>query len=158
MTAEAAVERIGEGSRERAKRRREREDVEIKRSKVVSAGRRKTSVARVRILPGSGRIFVNGVIMGDYFTSASQEWMVTEPLRVAGVEGKVDVIVNVRGGGKSGQAGATRLGIAKALCELGEEVAQRLRKAGLLARDSREKERRKYGLKKARKAPQYSKR
>jgi len=131
---------------------------EIKPSTVVYAGRRKTAVARVRILPGAGRVFVNGMFMGDYFTSVAQEWAVIEPLRVAGVENRVDVIVNVRGGGKSGQAEATRLGIAKALCELNEEIAKKMRKGGFLARDPREKERRKYGLKKARKAPQYSKR
>jgi small subunit ribosomal protein S9 len=133
-------------------------DLEIRQSSKVYSGRRKTSISRVRIFPGSGRIFVNGRLAGDYFTSALQEWLVFEPLRAVGVLDKVDVFVNAKGGGKSSQAGATRLGIAKALCELDESIAQVLRKAGYLARDSREKERRKYGLKKARKAPQYSKR
>lgn len=134
------------------------ENLEIKESAKVHSGRRKTSIARVRIFPGSGRIFVNGRLAGDYFTSALQEWMVFEPLRAAGLADRVDVFVNAKGGGKSSQAGATRLGIAKALCEVDETIAQALRKAGYLARDPREKERRKYGLKKARKAPQYSKR
>lgn len=133
-------------------------DVEIRRPAKVYAGRRKTSVARVRIFPGSGRIFVNGRLAGDYFTSALQEWLVFEPLRTTGVLDKVDVFVNAKGGGKSSQAGAARLAIAKALCELDESIARVLRKGGFLARDAREKERRKYGLKKARKAPQYSKR
>lgn len=133
-------------------------DLVIKPSSKVHTGRRKTSVARVRILPGSGRVFINGQTAGDYFTSAWQEWLVFEPLRTLGIQDKVDIVVNAKGGGKGSQAGATRLGIAKALCELDEEVAQYLRRNGYLARDSREKERRKYGLKKARKAPQYSKR
>ncbi len=134
------------------------EGLEIRPSSKVHAGRRKSSVARVRVLPGQGRVFVNGRLAGDYFTSALQEWQVFEPLRVTGLQDKVDVIVNAQGGGKSGQADATRLGIAKALSELDESIAQFLRKEGFLARDPREKERRKYGLKKARKAPQYSKR
>lgn len=133
-------------------------ELEIRPSSKVHCGRRKTSVARVRIFPGSGRIFVNGTLAGDYFTSALQEWLVFEPLRAAGVADKVDVFVNAKGGGKSAQAGATRLGIAKALCEVDESISARLRREGFLARDAREKERRKYGLKKARKAPQYSKR
>ncbi len=123
-----------------------------------TTGRRKAAVARVRFRPGQGAITVNRRPIEDYFTSATHRMVVTEPLRVAsGAEG-YDVDATIDGGGISGQAGALRLGIARALAELDPEQRPTLKKAGLLTRDAREKESKKYGLKKARKAPQYSKR
>jgi small subunit ribosomal protein S9 len=121
-------------------------------------GRRKCSIARVRLVPGKGRIEVNGKDLQAYFGRRVLEMIVRQPLVVANVEGKYDVIVNVEGGGTSGQAGAVRHGIARALLELDAESRPGLKKAGFLRRDPRAKERRKYGLKKARKAPQFSKR
>lgn len=121
-------------------------------------GRRKEAVARVRLVPGEGRIIVNGRPVESYFPRATFHIQVREPLVVTATEGKYDVIANVRGGGLSGQAGAVRHGIARALLALDEGFRGTLRRAGLLTRDPREKERRKYGLKKARKAPQFSKR
>jgi len=121
-------------------------------------GRRKKSVARVRIIPGTGRILVNERELKDYFPLETLRNTVTAPLAVAGVEGKYDVIVRVHGGGFSGQAGAIRHGIARALCRLDSSLRPGLKKAGFLTRDPRMKERKKYGLKKARKAPQFSKR
>jgi small subunit ribosomal protein S9 len=122
-----------------------------------ATGRRKTSVARVRIRPGSGTITVNQRNLEDYFPSASHRQLVAEPLTVTEVEG-YDVDATLHGGGISGQAGALRLGIARALITLEPELRPTLKRAGLLTRDPRAKERKKYGLKKARKAPQYSKR
>lgn len=121
-------------------------------------GRRKTAVARVRIAPGSGKILVNGKEAAAYFGRRVLEVAVQMPFTVTGTEGKFDVIASVEGGGLAGQAGAVRHGIARALIEADAELRQPLKKAGLIRRDPRMKERRKYGLKKARKAPQYSKR
>jgi small subunit ribosomal protein S9 len=121
-------------------------------------GRRKCSVARVRVFPGTGRVVVNKRDLADYFVRELQQNAVLEPLKVCGVEGKYDVVVNVKGGGTTGQAGAVRHGIARALLQVDDEFRAPLKKAGLLTRDPRMKERRKYGLKKARKAPQFSKR
>ena len=121
-------------------------------------GRRKAAVARVRIRPGQGAITVNRRPIEEYFTSATHRMLVTEPLRVANVAEGYDVDATIDGGGVSGQAGALRLGIARSLVELDPEHRSTLKKAGLLTRDAREKESKKYGLKKARKAPQYSKR
>ena len=123
-----------------------------------STGRRKAAVARVRLRPGQGAITVNRRPFEEYFTSATHRMVVTEPLRLAQVEAGYDVDATIDGGGVSGQAGAMRLGIARALVELTPEQRATLKKAGLLTRDAREKESKKYGLKKARKAPQYSKR
>ncbi len=123
-----------------------------------TTGRRKQAVARVRLRAGEGTVTVNKRAFEDYFTSATHRMLITEPLRVAGVEGTYDVDVTMDGGGMSGQAGALRLGIARSLIELDPELRGALKKAGLLTRDAREKESKKYGLKKARKAPQYSKR
>lgn len=125
---------------------------------VQTTGRRKQAVARVRFVPGTGKITVNKREFASYFTSSVQQTIATEPLRVANAEESYDINVTVDGGGTSGQAGALRLGIARALIELDPEQRPALKKAGLLTRDSREKESKKYGLKKARKAPQYSKR
>ena len=121
-------------------------------------GRRKTSVARVRLVPGDGKITVNGRTLEDYFGLKTLEYVVMQPLNLTETAGKYDVIVNIAGGGASGQAGAIRHGITRALIELDKEFRPALKKAGFVTRDPREKERRKYGLKKARKASQFSKR
>ena len=123
-----------------------------------STGRRKAAVARVRIRPGTGTITVNRRPIDDYFTSATHRMVVTEPLRVVTLERGYDIDATIDGGGVSGQAGALRLGIARGIVEVEPEHRTALKKAGLLTRDAREKESKKYGLKKARKAPQYSKR
>lgn len=121
-------------------------------------GRRKTSVARVRVIPGQGNITINGKTLEDYFGRKVLQTIVKQPLVLLSVEGKYDVIANVDGGGNSGQAGAIRHGIARALQVADPSYRPSLKKAGFLTRDPRMKERRKYGLKKARKAPQFSKR
>ena len=124
----------------------------------LGTGRRKEAVARVRLVPGTGQFSLNGRPLESYFASRAHRMIVTEPLRVAGREKEFDVFARLDGGGVSGQAGALRQGIARALIELDPELRPPLKREGLLTRDAREKERRKYGLKKARKAPQYSKR
>ena len=123
-----------------------------------TTGRRKEAVARVRIRNGSGKILVNGRTFESYFPILTHQVIAKEPLRLTQTEEVYDVDATLDGGGVSGQAGAIRLGIARALVALDDEQRPVLKKAGLLSRDAREKERRKYGLKKARKAPQYSKR
>ena len=125
----------------------------------INTGRRKMSVARVRITPnGSGKIVINDREMSDYFGLGTLQQIVKQPLVLTGTEGKFDISVNVVGGGLTGQAGAIRHGIARALVRYNEQYKAELKKAGFLTRDSRVKERKKYGLKKARKSPQYSKR
>jgi len=124
----------------------------------MATGRRKTSVARVWLIPGSGKIVINKRDIDDYFDYDTLKVIVREPLVVTDTLGKYDIFVNVHGGGFTGQAGAIRHGIARALVEVNEEYKPILRKAGFLTRDSRMKERKKYGLKKARRAPQFSKR
>jgi small subunit ribosomal protein S9 len=121
-------------------------------------GRRKTSVARVRLVRGTGQFKLNNRPLEDYFPVATFQAMVKEPFTVTGSEGQFDVIARIHGGGVSGQAGALRHGIARALEGEDPEWRDELKKAGLLRRDPRKVERKKYGLKKARKAPQYSKR
>ena len=123
-----------------------------------ATGSRKSSVARVRLVPGQGKIVVNGRELGQYFGLKTLELVVRQPLDTTETLGKYDVIANVVGGGISGQAGAIRHGIARALLKVDADFRPLLKKAGLLTRDPREKERRKYGLKKARKASQFSKR
>jgi small subunit ribosomal protein S9 len=123
-----------------------------------STGRRKRAIARVRIRPGAGAITVNRRALDDYFPSAVHRMIVAEPLKVTNTAEVYDVDATIDGGGVSGQAGALRLGIARAIAELDPEQRSSLKKAGFLTRDAREKESKKYGLKKARKAPQYSKR
>lgn len=125
---------------------------------VQATGRRKSSVARVRLYEGTGRVLLNERPIEDYFPTMAQRIRVLEPLRVAQIEGRYDVIAQVEGGGTTGQADAIRLGIARALIEVEPELRPTLKKAGLLTRDSRKVERKKYGLKKARRAPQYTKR
>jgi small subunit ribosomal protein S9 len=121
-------------------------------------GRRKTAIARVRLLPGEGEFVINGRSLDEHFGNAVNESDVRMPFRVTGTEGKFNVMIKVEGGGVTGQAGAIRHGIARALLELDEANRVPLRQAGLLTRDPRMKERKKYGLKRARKAPQYTKR
>ena len=121
-------------------------------------GRRKTSVARVRLVPGQGNITINRRSMDDYFGLQTLELIVKQPLELTGTTSAYDVIVSVKGGGHTGQAGAIRHGISRALLEVDADYRKVLKSAGLLTRDPRMKERRKYGLKKARKASQFSKR
>jgi small subunit ribosomal protein S9 len=121
-------------------------------------GRRKEAVVRVRLVEGTGTFNLNGRPLEDYFPNPAHRRLVTEPLRVTATLERYDVIANLSGGGVSGQAGALRHGIARALVDLDEELRPELKKRGFLTRDAREVERKKYGLKKARKAPQYSKR
>ncbi|MDY6030110.1 MAG: 30S ribosomal protein S9 [Acidaminococcaceae bacterium] len=123
-----------------------------------ATGRRKSSVARVRLVPGEGNVVINDRVMNEYFGLKTLELIVNQPLEVTETKGKYDVLVNVNGGGFSGQAGAIRHGIARALLKVDADFRAVLKKAGFLTRDPREKERRKYGLKKARKASQFSKR
>ncbi len=123
-----------------------------------ATGRRKESVCRARLMPGTGRFEINGRPIEDYFPSARQRMIITEPLRLTETQNRYDIIAKIEGGGISGQAGALRHAISKALVDLDADLRPALKKAGFLTRDAREKERRKYGLKKARKAPQYSKR
>ena len=123
-----------------------------------ATGSRKSSVARVRLVPGEGKIVVNGRELSEYFGLKTLELVVRQPLDTTETLGKYDVLANVVGGGISGQAGAIRHGIARALLNVDADFRPLLKKAGLLTRDPREKERRKYGLKKARKASQFSKR
>ena len=127
-------------------------------TKVGATGRRKEAVVRVRVSPGTGRFDLNGRTLEEYFPSRTQRVLAIAPLRAAGKEKEVDVEARLEGGGVTGQAGALSHGIARALIELDASLRAVLKKEGFLRRDAREKERRKYGLKKARKAPQYSKR
>ena len=123
-----------------------------------STGRRKEAVARVRFRPGNGTITINRRSFENYFPNPTARMLASEPLRLAARLEDYDVEATILGGGLSGQAGALRLGIARGLVELEPELRGSLKKAGMLTRDAREKESKKYGLKKARKAPQYSKR
>ncbi|HET7477195.1 MAG TPA: 30S ribosomal protein S9 [Dermatophilaceae bacterium] len=125
----------------------------------AATGRRKQAIARVRILPGSGSWTINGRTLDDYFPNKVHQQMVNEPLKLLELDGAYDVLVRVHGGGPSGQAGAVRLGVARSLNGVDVELNRpALKKAGMLTRDARVPERKKAGLKKARKAPQYSKR
>ncbi|MGP1608795.1 MAG: 30S ribosomal protein S9 [Clostridium sp.] len=124
----------------------------------LGTGRRKKSIARVRLTSGSGKIVVNGKDINEYFGTETLIVVAKQALTLLNVENKYDIIIKVQGGGFSGQAGAIRHGIARALLEVDEENRPQLKQAGYLTRDARMKERKKYGLKKARKAPQFSKR
>ena len=121
-------------------------------------GRRKSSVARVRLFPGTGKITINGRDIDDYFGLETLKLVINQPFGVTGTMGKFDIVANVNGGGFSGQAGAIRHGVSKALLQADETYRAALKKAGFLTRDPRMKERKKYGLKAARRAPQFSKR
>jgi small subunit ribosomal protein S9 len=125
---------------------------------VQTTGRRKGAVARVRLRPGTGTITINTRDVASYFPSKAHQMILSEPLRITSTDEAYDVEATLHGGGVSGQAGALRLGIARALVEIDPEMRTTLKRAGFLSRDQREKESKKYGLKKARKAPQYSKR
>ena len=124
----------------------------------AGTGRRKEAIARVRIVPGTGQWTINGRSLDVYFPNKVHQQIVNEPFVTLGAEGKFDVIARISGGGVTGQAGALRLGVTRALTLVDPENRPSLKKAGFLTRDARVKERKKYGLKKARKAPQYSKR
>ena len=121
-------------------------------------GRRKTSVARVRLVPGQGNITINGRALKDYFDLATLELIIRQPLVLTGTNEVYDVVASVKGGGRTGQAGAIRHGISRALLEVDPDYRKALKSEGFLTRDPRMKERKKYGLKKARKASQFSKR
>mgnify|MGYP000330100182 FL=1 len=125
---------------------------------VYGTGRRKTAVARVRLLPGDGSVVVNGKPAAEYFGGSASDGAILLPFRVTETEGRYSASVLVAGGGVSGQVGAIRHGIARALVSAHPDARTALREAGLLTRDPRAKERKKYGLKRARKAPQYTKR
>jgi len=131
-----------------------------KKSDIVyyGTGRRKSSIARVRIVEGSGKITINGKDLDEFFGPETLKVIVKQPLSVPDTESKYDVIAPVKGGGTTGQAGAVRHGIARALNAANAELRPALKSNGFLTRDPRMKERKKYGLKKARKAPQFSKR
>ncbi|HSD19554.1 MAG TPA: 30S ribosomal protein S9 [Anaeromyxobacter sp.] len=124
----------------------------------ISVGRRKESVARVRLVPGSGNITINGRTMDVYFGRETSKMILVEPLKLVDQMGKLDVLVTARGGGLSGQAGAIRHGISRALCDLNPEYRPILKKAGFMTRDARAVERKKYGRPGARKRFQFSKR
>ncbi len=124
----------------------------------IATGRRKKAVARVRLVPGEGRVVINKRDIESYFGLETLRFIVNQPLELTGSKDKFDVLVNVHGGGFTGQAGAIRHGISRALVKSDESLKSELKKAGFLTRDPRMKERKKYGLKKARRAPQFSKR
>jgi small subunit ribosomal protein S9 len=125
---------------------------------VQATGRRKSSVARVRLYAGTGEISLNGRALDNYFPHAALRQRVLEPLRAVEVEGQYDVVAKLEGGGTTGQSDALRLGIARALVEIDPEHRPTLKRGGMLSRDSRRVERKKYGLRKARRAPQFTKR
>ena len=125
---------------------------------VQATGRRKESVARVRLYDGTGSVVLNGKALDDYFPALAQRIRALEPLRVASLEGRYDVHATLHGGGTTGQSDALRLGIARALIAIDPELRPVLKRSGFLRRDARRVERKKYGLRKARRAPQYTKR
>ena len=125
---------------------------------VQATGRRKTSVARVRFLDGTGQLTLNGKSLDDYFPESAHRLRVMEPLRITEFEGRYDINATLEGGGTTGQSDALRLGISRAIVEIDPEMRSILKKAGLLRRDDRKVERKKYGLRKARRAPQFTKR
>jgi len=121
-------------------------------------GRRKTSVAKVRLVPGEGKVMINGKDADEYFPREALRVHAKEPLEATATAARFNVLVDVEGGGSTGQAGAVRMGIARALLKADEDLRAVLKKGGFLSRDPRMKERKKYGLRKARRAPQFSKR
>ena len=127
-------------------------------TRYYGTGRRKSSVARIYLVPGTGKVTINKKDMDDYFGYDTLKVIARQPLELTSTTDKFDVLVNVKGGGYTGQAGAIRHGIARALCEADADLRPALKKAGYLTRDPRMKERKKPGLKKARRAPQFSKR
>ena len=129
-----------------------------KKAYFYGTGRRKHSVARVRMYPGTGKITINGRDIDEYFGLETLKLIVRQPMEITNTLGRFDIVCTVAGGGVSGQAGAIRHGVARALLQNGDEMRPILKKAGFLTRDPRMKERKKYGLKGARRAPQFSKR
>ena len=129
-----------------------------KSSRFYGTGRRKSSIARVYLVPGTGKVTINKKDMEEYFGLDTLKVIVNQPFAATATTGKFDVLVNVRGGGFTGQAGAIRHGLSRALCKVDAEYRPALKKAGFLTRDPRMKERKTYGLKAARRAPQFSKR
>ncbi len=127
-------------------------------SNYFGTGRRKTSIARVRLVPGEGKVIINKRHIDEYFGMETLKMTVRQPLKLTATEARFDVLVNVNGGGFTGQAGAIRHGISRALVKVDEQLRSPLKKAGFLTRDPRMVERKKYGLKGARRAPQFSKR
>ncbi len=125
---------------------------------VQATGRRKESVARVRLYDGTGSVVLNGKTLEDYFPAMAQRLRVLEPVRVASLEGRYDIHATLHGGGTTGQSDALRLGIARALITIDPDLRPLLKRSGFLRRDARRVERKKYGLRKARRAPQYTKR
>lgn len=157
----AEVETAAEVKEEKPKTTRTRKTSAKKVAKAqefLGTGKRKSSVARVRLSVGTGSFKVNGQELNTYFDLETLRYIAKQPLMLTELEGQVDVSVNVYGGGTAGQAGAIRHGVTKALIEFRPELRPELKKAGFVTRDARVKERKKYGLKKARKAPQFSKR
>ena len=150
--SEYTTESAPEEAREATTRR------EVPAGRAGGTGRRKEAIARVRIVDGTGKWKINNRTLDGYFPNKVHQQLVNEPFVVLGAEDRFDVVATITGGGVSGQAGALRLGIARALVLVDPESRPALKKAGFLTRDARVKERKKYGLKKARKAPQYSKR
>ena len=130
----------------------------VKSNQIIATGRRKKSIARIRLFPGTGKCTVNGREMGEYLQRDTLLLVARQPFEITGTGDKYDIIVRVVGGGVSGQAGAICHGLARALVKANENFKKELKEAGLLTRDPRMKERKKYGLKKARKASQFSKR
>jgi len=130
----------------------------LAKARYYGTGRRKSSVARVYLVPGTGKVTINKREMDDYFTLDNLKTIVRQPLELTDTQDKYDVLVNVKGGGFTGQAGAIRHGISRALLEIDADYRPALKKAGFLTRDPRMKERKKYGLRGARRAPQFSKR
>ncbi len=136
--------------------------VAVKKDKIngdaLGTGRRKSSIARVRVRPGNGKVTVNSKPMDQYFVNDQHRTAITDAISIAGQDGKVDVLVRVAGGGLTGQAGAVRMGVSRALVSFDEQLHDTLREGGYLTRDSRMKERKKPGLRGARRATQFSKR
>jgi len=149
--SEYSTETAAEGGRRAAAR-------PVVTGKAMGTGRRKEAIARVRIAPGTGQWLVNDRPLEKFFPNKVHQQLISEPLVTLGAEGQFDIVARVSGGGVAGQAGALRLGIARALTLVDPENRPTLKRAGFLTRDARITERKKYGLKKARKAPQYSKR
>jgi len=159
-TAEDAGEHVSEYTTETAADAGERQAVRrpVVTGSALGTGRRKEAIARVRIAPGTGQWRINDRTLEDFFPNKVHQQLISEPFVSLGAENQFDVIARITGGGVTGQAGALRLGIARALTLVDPENRLTLKRAGFLTRDARVKERKKYGLKKARKAPQYSKR
>jgi small subunit ribosomal protein S9 len=155
---EDAEESVSEYTTESAPEGRKAPARPVVTGKAMGTGRRKEAIARVRIAPGTGQWLVNDRPLEKFFPNKVHQQLISEPLVTLGAEDQFDVIARVSGGGVTGQAGALRLGIARALTLVDPENRATLKRAGFLTRDARVKERKKYGLKKARKAPQYSKR